>query len=80
MRNSLVGQRAVRFCRWWEPVRSDSFFTGWDYTARWLSRGGSDGLRSLNVRNTIPVDLNSIICTYCGGVPHSNTPINTFLL
>jgi alpha,alpha-trehalase len=39
--------------------------TGWDYSARWLSKprvSGNAGLRSLNVRNTIPICLNSILC------------------
>ncbi|KAF9568772.1 trehalase [Agrocybe pediades] len=36
--------------------------TGWDYTMRWFSAANaSEGLRSLNVRNTIAVDLNSIL-------------------
>ncbi|KIM43068.1 glycoside hydrolase family 37 protein [Hebeloma cylindrosporum] len=36
--------------------------TGWDYTMRWFSVGKEDeGLRSLNVRNTVAVDLNSIL-------------------
>ncbi|KAJ3518159.1 hypothetical protein NLJ89_g25 [Agrocybe chaxingu] len=36
--------------------------TGWDYTMRWFSAGNENaGLRSLNVRNTIAVDLNSIL-------------------
>jgi alpha,alpha-trehalase len=37
--------------------------TGWDYTMRWFSVGNeAEGLRSLNVRNTVGVDLNSILC------------------
>ncbi|KAG6910655.1 hypothetical protein DXG01_008699 [Tephrocybe rancida] len=38
--------------------------SGWDYTVRWFAPtadGTNNGLRSLNVRNTIPVDLNSIL-------------------
>jgi len=38
--------------------------SGWDYTVRWFAPtndGSNNGLRSLNVRNTIGVDLNSII-------------------
>ncbi|TFK40489.1 trehalase [Crucibulum laeve] len=37
--------------------------SGWDYTVRWFGQGddGKDGLRSLNVRNTIAIDLNSIL-------------------
>ncbi|KNZ73310.1 Trehalase [Termitomyces sp. J132] len=38
--------------------------TGWDYTVRWFAPtavDNNDGLRSLNVRNTIPIDLNSIL-------------------
>jgi alpha,alpha-trehalase len=40
--------------------------SGWDYTARWLAnvQGGNAGLRSLQVRSLIPVDLNSILCEY----------------
>ena len=45
--------------------------TGWDYTARWLMNplaGGTNntnpGLRTLNVKNTIPICLNSILCEY----------------
>jgi len=44
---------------------------GWDYTSRWLTdplAGNSTDqlskLRTLNIRNTIPVDLNSILCMY----------------
>ncbi|KAG6815928.1 hypothetical protein H0H87_010115 [Tephrocybe sp. NHM501043] len=36
--------------------------TGWDYTVRWFvptADGSNDGLRSLDVRNTIAVDLNN---------------------
>ncbi|KAL1705785.1 glycoside hydrolase family 37 protein [Schizophyllum commune] len=33
--------------------------SGWDYTTRWI--GGSNDLKKLNVRNTLPVDLNSIL-------------------
>ncbi len=38
---------------------------GWDYTSRWFSNPapGNADLKELNVRNTIPVDLNSILCT-----------------
>ncbi|KAF8158436.1 trehalase [Crassisporium funariophilum] len=36
--------------------------SGWDYTMRWFAGGnGSAGLRALNVRNLIAVDLNSIL-------------------
>lgn len=37
---------------------------GWDYTVRWYhdSHGDNEGLRSLNVRGSIAVDLNSILC------------------
>ncbi|KAF7422792.1 hypothetical protein PC9H_010951 [Pleurotus ostreatus] len=38
--------------------------TGWDYTARWLrepNTHGDAGLRTLNVRGTIAIDLNSIL-------------------
>ncbi|KAJ6584320.1 Six-hairpin glycosidase-like protein [Mycena capillaripes] len=34
--------------------------TGWDYSARWLT-DVSLGLRSLNVKGLVPVDLNSIL-------------------
>ena len=44
--------------------------SGWDYSSRWeknFNAAGTDnqlpGLRTLNVRGTIPVDLNSILCT-----------------
>ncbi|KAJ7206862.1 trehalase-domain-containing protein [Mycena pura] len=37
--------------------------TGWDYSWRWLA-GVSAGLRSLNIKNTIPVDLSSILCVF----------------
>ena len=41
--------------------------SGWDYTMRWFHAGGlSSGLVSLNVRNTVAVDLNSLLCTYDG--------------
>ncbi|KAG6889631.1 hypothetical protein C0992_004522 [Termitomyces sp. T32_za158] len=39
--------------------------TGWDFTVRWFAPtgdGSNGGLRNLNVRNTIPIDLNSILC------------------
>ena len=45
--------------------------TGWDYSSRWeinpFPAGGNltnntPGLRTLNVRSTIPVDLNAILC------------------
>ncbi|KNZ74974.1 Trehalase [Termitomyces sp. J132] len=38
--------------------------SGWDYTIRWFAPtadGSHDGIRSLKVRSTIPVDLNSIL-------------------
>lgn len=37
--------------------------TGWDYTVRWFLHGinSTGGLRDLNVRSTVPVDLNSIL-------------------
>lgn len=39
--------------------------TGWDYTMRWLQAGNvSAGLLALNVRNTVGVDLNSLLCAY----------------
>ncbi|KAJ7776820.1 glycoside hydrolase family 37 protein [Mycena maculata] len=34
--------------------------TGWDYSSRWLTNVTA-GLRSLNVKNIVPVDLNSIL-------------------
>ncbi|KAJ7505883.1 trehalase [Mycena galericulata] len=34
--------------------------TGWDYSSRWLTNITA-GLRSLNVKNMVPVDLNSIL-------------------
>lgn len=38
--------------------------TGWDYSLRWFQAGKrSSGLLALNVRNTVAVDLNSILCT-----------------
>lgn len=43
--------------------------TGWDYSSRWvndITAGGTNNtnpiLRTLNVRNIIPVCLNSILC------------------
>ena len=45
--------------------------TGWDYSSRWeripFPPGGNltnntPGLRTLNIRSTIPVDLNAILC------------------
>jgi alpha,alpha-trehalase len=39
--------------------------SGWDYTARWFSNStnvaGNTGLRTLNVKNTVPICLNSIL-------------------
>jgi neutral trehalase len=40
--------------------------SGWDYSMRWFPTGNlSTGLLALNVRNTIAVDLNSLLCM-CG--------------
>lgn len=43
--------------------------SGWDYSSRWmkepLAGGAADpnpALRSLNIKNIVPVDLNSILC------------------
>lgn len=38
--------------------------TGWDYSSRFeaIPQLGNPGLRSLNVKNNIPVCLNSILC------------------
>lgn len=38
--------------------------TGWDYSSRFqiVPQLGNPGLRSLNVRNNIPICLNSILC------------------
>lgn len=37
--------------------------SGWDYTFRWFSAANvNKGLLALNVRNTVGVDLNSILC------------------
>ena len=45
--------------------------TGWDFSSRWekvpFPPGGNltnttPGLRTLNIRSTIPVDLNAILC------------------
>ena len=42
--------------------------TGWDYSSRWLVGGPSNtdsfSLLSLNVRNIVGPDLNSILCEY----------------
>lgn len=39
--------------------------SGWDYTFRWFSAANVDkGLLALNVRNTVGVDLNSILCKW----------------
>ncbi|KAI0671160.1 glycoside hydrolase [Trametes maxima] len=38
--------------------------SGWDYSSRWMSEpltGGNPSLRSLGLRKTLPVDLNSIL-------------------
>jgi alpha,alpha-trehalase len=39
--------------------------TGWDYSSRFeaIPQLGNPGLRSLNVKNNIPICLNSILCT-----------------
>lgn len=51
--------------------------TGWDYSTRWTkdpfaTLGDKTNqqplLRGLNVRGTIPVDLNSILCEYQGRI------------
>lgn len=38
--------------------------TGWDYSSRFeaIPQLGNPGLRSLNVKNNIPICLNSILC------------------
>jgi alpha,alpha-trehalase len=36
--------------------------TGWDYSTRWM-KDPNVGLRTLDIRNLVPVDLNSILCT-----------------
>lgn len=54
---------------------------GWDYSGRWLKQplaGNSSDqlskLRTLNIRNTIPVDLNAILCACCApSCPDENT-------
>ena len=45
--------------------------SGWDYSTRWVkdpyagnATNTTPKLRTLNVRNTIPVDLNSILCEF----------------
>ena len=49
--------------------------SGWDYSSRFLKEplaGGSantnPALRTLNIKNIVPVDLNSILCTCSLGV------------
>lgn len=54
------------------------FFLGWDYSTRFVSlpvAGGTNyttpALRSLDVKNHIPVDLNAILCKLdvrCGAI------------
>lgn len=57
-----IGFRGLTDCR---------SFLGWDYSTRFISlplAGGSNNtapaLRSLNIKNHIPVDLNSILCWF----------------
>jgi alpha,alpha-trehalase len=44
--------------------------SGWDYSTRWLKTVPANGtnntvaLRTLNIREIVPVDLNSILCTF----------------
>ena len=39
--------------------------SGWDYTARFFKQSnGRDGIRRLDIRNTIPICLNSIMCMF----------------
>ena len=42
--------------------------TGWDYSSRFqlVPQLGNPGLRTLNVRNNIPICLNSILCKLPG--------------
>ena len=42
--------------------------TGWDYSSRFqlVPQLGNPGLRTLNVKNNIPICLNSILCEYSG--------------
>jgi alpha,alpha-trehalase len=42
--------------------------TGWDYSSRFqlVPQLGNPGLRTLNVKNNVPICLNSILCEYSG--------------
>lgn len=65
MPNSPVVLRLVRsFYAVMKHPCFDVHFSGWDYSSRWLTTpiGGNAGLRTLNVKNIVPVDLNSILC------------------
>src|SRR6267154_1224992 len=69
-RNSLVGLKQVNFTLTFFSCLTDRhFFLGWDYSTRFVSlpvAGGTNytapALRSFNVKNHIPVDLNAILC------------------
>lgn len=69
--NLPVGPKLVRiFCRRYLSRLADRhFLLGWDYSTRFISlpvAGGTNytvpALRSVNVKNHIPVDLNAILC------------------
>ena len=48
----------------------DEMSVGWDYTVRWFpDPRNNDGLRSFLVRDAIPTELNSIICTWNRLIP-----------
>lgn len=56
---------------------------GWDYSSRWVKQPflgnltfNLPALRTLNVRNTTPVDLNSMLCGY---IPFSCFRLDQFV-
>lgn len=67
MRSSLVAQKLVSSFDFYQlHIREKrTCEKGWDYTARWfINPNATNGLQSLNVRSTIPIDLNSILCEF----------------
>ena len=48
--------------------------SGWDFTARFeaVPQFGNPGLRTYNIKNTIPVCLNSILCACLSWLLHAS--------
>src|SRR6266852_5761072 len=69
--NSPVGLKQVKRLCWpsFRCLTDQHFSLGWDYSTRFVSlpvAGGTNNttpaLRSFNVKNHVPIDLNAILC------------------